>query len=279
MKRCSGIALISVLWIVALLSVVATGLSASVRTETRIVANTERMLRAQFAVESGVELAAMNLMYPEAVRWPADGSVRELAVADAQLRIATWNVTGKIDLNLAPMPLLRSLILQAGVDATTADYLSDAILDWRDSDDFRHLNGAEDTEYRIAGLPYGAKDAPFDSIDELRMVLGMTDEIYTAIEESITTFSGQSGVNLQHASAQVVAAMAGLENLQSTAGGTTYTVQVEARVDSTIVSQAEATITVTYSGIGRPYQVMQWRTPHERLFPDILLDEFEEVTE
>ena len=279
MKRCSGIALVSVLWIVALLSIVVTGLSASVRTETRIVANTERMLQAQFAVESGVELAAMNLMYPEAVRWPVDGSVRELTVADAQLRIATWNVTGKIDLNFAPMPLLRSLLLQTGVDATTADYLADAILDWRDSDDFRHLNGAEDTDYRIAGLPYGAKDAPFDSIDELRMVLGMTDEIYTVIEKSITTFSGQSGVNLQHASAQVVAAMAGLENLQSTAGGTTYTVQVEARVDNTIVSQAEATITVTYSGIGRPYQVMQWRTPHERLFPDILPDEFDEVTE
>lgn len=277
MKRCTGIALVSVLWIVALLSIVATGLSASVRSETRLVTNTEKVLRAQFAVESGVELAALNLMYPQSVRWPEDGSIREVAVGDAQVRIATWNVTGKIDINAAPMPLLRNLLIQAGVDMESAALLSDAILDWRDRDDFRHLNGAEDTDYRIAGMAWGAKDAPFESIEELRLVLGMTDQIYAAIEDSVTVFSGQSGVNLQHASAQVVAALAGLENLQITSGGTAYTVQVEARIDDTIVSQAEATINVTYSGLGKPYKVLQWRTPQRRLFPERQIVEFEEV--
>jgi general secretion pathway protein K len=277
MRRCKGIALVSVLWIVALLSVVATGLSASVRSESRLVANTEKVLQAQFAVESGVELAALNLMYPQSVRWPEDGSIREVTVGDARLRIATWNVTGKVDINAAPMPLLRNLLLQAGVDTETAEFLADAILDWRDRDDFRNLNGAEDTDYRIAGMSWGAKDAPFESIEELRLVLGMTDQIYAAIENSVTVFSGQSGVNLQHASAQVVAALAGLENLQITSGGTAYAVQVEARIDDTIVSQADATINVTYSGLGKPYSVLQWTTPQRRLFPDRQIAEFEEV--
>ncbi len=279
MNRSGGIALVSVLWIVALLSVVVTGLSASVRTESRQVANTERVLQAQYAVEGAVELAAMNFMYPQALRWPADGSIQALSIGDARVRIAATSVTGKVDINFAPMPLLRNLLLQAGAEEGDADYLADAILDWRDKDDFRHLNGAEDTDYRLAGLAWGAKDGPFDSVDELRLVLGMTDEIYAAIKDSVTIFSGHSGVNLQHASAQVAAAMAGLDNLQNSAVGTAFTVQVEARIDETIVSQAEATINVTYSGVGKPYQILQWRTPYERLFADVADSEFEEGAE
>ena len=123
---------------------------------------------------------------------------------------------------------------------------------------------------------YGAKDGPFKSVDELRLVLGMTDEIFAAVEPSLTVFSGQSGVNLQHASAQVAAAMAGLENLQVNVGGTVFAVQVEARIADKIVSQVEATINVTYSGIGRPYQIMQWRIPRNRLFNNPATLELEE---
>ena len=129
MRDSRGIALISVLWIVALLSIVVTGLSTSVRTESRVVANTKSVLQAQYAVESGVELAALNLMYPQSLRWPADGSIREVDVGDARVRIATSHVSGKVDLNAAPMVLLRNLLLQTGIDEGAADLLADAILD------------------------------------------------------------------------------------------------------------------------------------------------------
>jgi general secretion pathway protein K len=276
-RHTKGIALISVLWIVALLTVVATGLSASVRFESRAVANLKLALQAQYAVESAVDLAALNLMYPQSIRWPVDGSVQEINVGDARVRIAIWDVTGKVDLNHAPMILLRNLLLQAEVDPQTADLLADAILDWRDDDDFRHLNGAEDSDYRIAGLPYGAKDAPFHSVDELQLVLGMTDEIFTAIQSSLTVFSGQGGVNVQHASPQVAAAAAGLDQLNISTSGTAFTVHAEARVAGSIVSQAEATINITYSGVGRPFQILQWRRPDERLFAEPNADGFQEA--
>ena len=276
-RHMKGIALISVLWIVALLTVVATGLSASVRFESRAVANLKLALQAQYAVESAVDLAALNLMYPQSIRWPVDGSVQELNIGDARVRIAIRDVTGKVDLNHAPMILLRNLLLQAEDDPQTADLLADAILDWRDDDDFRHLNGAEDSDYRIAGLPYGAKDAPFHSVDELQLVLGMTDEIFTAIQSSLTVFSGQGGVNVQHASPQVAAAAAGLEQLNISASGTAFTVHAEARVAGSIVSQAEATINITYSGVGRPFQILQWRRPDERLFAEPNADGFLEA--
>jgi general secretion pathway protein K len=275
--QAQGIALVSVLWVVALLAIVATGLTASVRSESRIVSNTTELLQAQYAVEGGVELAAMNLMYPQAVRWPADGSVRELYIGAARVRIATTDITGKIDINHAPAELLRGLLVQTNVEDDQIDMLVGAILDWRDSDDFRHLSGAEDSDYRLARLPYGAKDGRFDSVDELRLVLGMTEEIYASIESSLTIYSGQVGVNPLHASGQVSAALSGLDNLKTASGGTSFVVQVEARIGETTLSQVEATINITYSGIGRPYRILQWRQPMKRLFPDNAVNEFQDM--
>jgi len=272
-----GIALVSVLWVVALLTVIASGLSASVRTESRVVGNTVRLLQAQYAAESGIELAALNLMHPQSVRWPPDGSIRELETGTATLRIATWDETGKIDINQAPSALLTQLITQTGETSADAEVLVDAIMDWRDADDFRRLNGAEDSDYRIARLPYGAKNAPFESVGELRFVLGMTDELFASLHPSLTVFSGKSVVNTTYASPQVIAALAGFENMKSASAGTTFKVQVEARVDRTIVSQAEATINITYTGIGRPYSILQWSQPRDRLFPDVQRDLFMEL--
>ena len=268
MSRQKGIALISVLWVVALLTIVAGGLSATVRSELHVVTNTAALLQAQYATESGVELAAMNLMYPQSVRWPADGSIRELDIGTAKLRIATWDESGKVDLNYAPAQLLSSLMINSGVEPGQADLLVDAILDWRDVDEFQRLNGAEDSDYRIAGLDYGPRNAPFETVDELRYVLGMTEALYSDIEPALTVYSGRNGVNVNAASAQVTQAIAGVENLDSVASGTTYTIQVEARVGAAVVSQAEATIDITYNGIGRPYSILHWSQPGERLFPD-----------
>ena len=278
-RRARGIALVSVLWVVALLTIVAGGLSASVRSELRIVSNTAALLQAQYATESGIELAAMNLMYPQSVRWPADGSIRELDVGTAKLRIATWDETGKIDLNHAQATLLVSLLANAGVDNEQAGLLADAILDWRDDDDFQRLNGAEASDYRIAGLNYGPRDAPFETVDELRFVLGMTEELYAAIEPALTVYSGRSGVNANAASPQVQQVVAEIQDMESVSSGTTYTVQVEARIDETIVSQAEATIDITYNGIGRPYRVLHWEQPGERMFPDPVDDPYQELSE
>ena len=274
--RSRGIALVSVLWVIALLTIVASGLSASVRSELRVVSNTAASMQARYAAESGVELAAMNLMYPQSVRWPADGSVRELDIGTAKLRIATWDETGKVDLNHAPANLLASLFINAGVDAGQAGLLVDAILDWRDDDDFRRLNGAEDSDYRVAGLNHESRDAPFETVDELRFVLGMTEELYAVIEPALTVYSGRSGVNASVASQQVSQAASGVQDIEAVTGGTTYTIQVEARVDDTIVSQVEATIDVTYNGMRRPFSVLHWRQPGDRMFPDPVDDPFQE---
>ena len=72
-----------------------------------------------------------------------------------------------------------------------ADAIAGAIVDWRDGDDLTQpMGGAEDPQYAAAGLPYGAKDAPFDTVAELEQVLGMPRTLFERAAEHLTVFSG-----------------------------------------------------------------------------------------
>ena len=52
--------------------------------------------------------------------------------------------------------------------------IADAILDWMDSDDTKNPYGAESETYEQMSPPYKAKNGPFETIDELLMVNGIT---------------------------------------------------------------------------------------------------------
>ena len=70
-----------------------------------------------------------------------------------------------------------------------AQLLAAAVADFRDPDDQRRVNGAENKQYRSAGLGWGPKNAPFQSIDELQQVLGITREIYRQVADNITVYA------------------------------------------------------------------------------------------
>jgi general secretion pathway protein K len=106
--------------------------------------------------------------------------------------------------------LLRGLLLSAGLNDEEAPKLLDAILDWRDADTLKRLNGAEEPEYRAAGLTYKPANAPFQAIEELQLVLGMRPHIYRRIAPLVTVFSRQPGVNSTVATREVLLAIPGL---------------------------------------------------------------------
>ncbi len=118
--------------------------------------------------------------------WRADGTEHLFLFGGGKVRIVIEDEAGKVDLNRAPDALLVDLFVAAGVEEQQASDLVDAIVDFRDRDDLRRLNGAEDGDYERAGLPYGAKDAPFEAIEELQRVFGMTQALYRAVAPSIT---------------------------------------------------------------------------------------------
>lgn len=118
----------------------------------------------------------------------------------------------KININTADASTLARLLAQlTELDEEEAQEVGYAIVDWRDQDSgFQHpRHGAEDDYYEDLRSPYQAKDAPFEVIEELLFVKGMTREIFDRIEPSVTIY-GSGQVNINTASSKVLAAL-GLE--------------------------------------------------------------------
>ena len=69
----------------------------------------------------------------------------------------------KLDLNTATAAMLQLL-------PRMTPELAAAIVDWRDADSQVTELGAEDETYQLKNPPYHCKNAPFESIDELRLV-------------------------------------------------------------------------------------------------------------
>ena len=104
--------------------------------------------------------------------------------------------------------LLRSLFTNiGGADADVAAHIADAIQDWRDPDDLKRPNGAEDADYRAADLKYGPANAPFETVTELARVMGVTPAIFARVADSLTVHSRQGGINPATASRNVLLAL------------------------------------------------------------------------
>lgn len=187
MSRRRGIALVSVLWIVTLLSLMAANFSRTTRTDVNLARNQIENAQAEALADAGVFRAIIGLsaLAPE-LAWRADGSVYAWSFGEGEIRISVWDEGGKIDLNTTDEAILQNLFVAVGVDSQEASALVDAIVDYRDDNDLRRVNGAEDDDYRRAGLAHGAKDAPFEVLDELRQVLGMTPELYEQVWPALT---------------------------------------------------------------------------------------------
>jgi general secretion pathway protein K len=91
----------------------------------------------------------------------------------------------------------------------TAATLAGRIVDWRDVDSDRHLNGAENADYRAAGKPDLPPNMTFESVGELLDVMGMTNDIYLKIEPLVTVYAASGALNLDVAPLAVLDATFG----------------------------------------------------------------------
>lgn len=194
----NGIALIAVLWLMILLTVIASGFAYSMHGEAVAARNSLSLARARAAADGAVERTAFELIRPRNLPevWQADGTPQTWAEDD--IRLTTWAVdeSSRVDLNTASDALLKGLLQNVGgLDSFAADSVLAAILDWRDIDDLKRPNGAEEADYRAAGKTYKPSNAPFDSVGELARVLGVTPELVARLSDSLTVYSRQPGIN------------------------------------------------------------------------------------
>lgn len=212
-----GIALVLVLWVIALLTLMALGLTATQRTETALTRNQVDAVRFRALADAALHYAVLNLQVPPPVEgrdraevWIPDGSPLRWRFGGETLEIRVFNEASRIDLNAVQSDLLQALLAVLGVEPEAAASLTNRILDWRDEDDLRLVDGAEDGDYEAAGLPYGAKDRPFDSVEELQQVLGMTRALYRELAPALSTDAGSEQVDEELATPLVLAALRGI---------------------------------------------------------------------
>ena len=180
-----GLALVAVLWMVAALTVTASGVVYAVRSELRSVASFREMAVAGALGEAGIVVASREL----AASTERDGRLKrfEVTIEQVAVHLRVVPLTGLIDLNAAEEPLLADLLVVAGrLERPRAVSLAQRIIDWRDADDQARPEGAENSTYAAAGSPFRTRGGPFEAPEDLLQVVGVDFDLYGRLRPLIT---------------------------------------------------------------------------------------------
>jgi general secretion pathway protein K len=184
----------------------------------------------QFADMSGVELdKAKNLGLP--------GAAFDLLIVDEDAKInlniparggyLNGSLLARELLGLVASPQYDPLFEQRDADDNFSDRLAicSALIDWTDPDqdafncDLQNFTNtgaaAEDAYYSLLKRPYYRKNAAFDSLEELHLVRGISDEFWSTFvdpdptdpKKRVMTVWGQGKVNLNSANPQTLLAL------------------------------------------------------------------------
>ncbi|MCG8123829.1 MAG: general secretion pathway protein GspK, partial [Candidatus Thiodiazotropha taylori] len=156
--------------------------------------------------ESGFSRAVMELMVisPQQ-RWNFNGQLYPLQTAQGELEVSIRNASGLLDLNKASSDQLNRLFGLISDDPEERNALVDRLHDWRDADDLRRLNGAEDKDYRAAGYDYATAGKDLTSLEELAYVMGFDAARVNRLRPYVTLNSDSATVDYRFASEQLTA--------------------------------------------------------------------------
>ena len=234
--RQSGFALLIVLWTVGFLALLGTQLVAAGRSDTRLADNLKQEAALRAAADGAVQhvMFAMQALHDPGFR--ADSLQREVRIGRIPVLVRIESESDRINLNTASAALLRALMIEAGATPALADRLTAAILDWRTSGAQARPGGAKAPEYRAAGLGFGPPGGPFQSVDELADVLGMTPVLFDRLAPHLTVLTDADPDMSTH---DPVVALA----LTDAAGGTDATAPAE--------QSAVDVVRITVTALGR----------------------------
>jgi general secretion pathway protein K len=198
---------LSVMWGLGLLAALSVSLVWSGNTSHSLVHNSLEVASISATVEAAVNRAVVALLDPrQERRWRTDGAAQNFTFGGTLIKLSIQDELGKIDLNQAEEPVLVGLLQSAGLDLSSATGLADKIVDWRTATPLKHLNGAKELEYSASGRTSGPRNGPFQSVDELLLVMDMTPVLFRRIEPALTVYSGRHFIDPQVAPREVLLA-------------------------------------------------------------------------
>lgn len=216
LKRQQGVALVTVLLIVALVTIIAAEMSVRLQMQIKRLDNLNSNQQAYWYAVSAEELAKLvlsessqdndgnlNLSQPWAVEdmvFPVEGGQISGNIYDLQ---ACFNVNAVVEqlekpgdagadessadesagedskkaLHLTTSEQFKRLLVLAGIDDYDAEQIRDAVADWLDKDSITRSYGAEDYIYEAKRMPYLAANGFFVDKSELKLVQGLDDPV------------------------------------------------------------------------------------------------------
>jgi len=187
-----GLALVTVLWVVALLTVIVAAVGRSSRLDTKVCAARTEVLRCRWACRAGLEtaIAVLNEDLRESDCLADLWSENDEDFNDIELERCWFNVrvvdeASKLNVNTATKEQLLELLYMT-------DEIADAIIDWRDNDDTPGEGGVEGGYYENLPFGYAIRNGPFRTIRELLLVKDVTTELLYGED---TNFNGELDYN------------------------------------------------------------------------------------
>jgi general secretion pathway protein K len=265
-RRNAGFALLIVLWTLVLIAFLVLHLTTSGHNEIRIANNLDANAVASAAADGGIATAIYNLSSPRPdERWPVDGPAQLLTVGDCRVAVELENEAALVNPSLASPALMEALLRAVGSDPDNAHRIAEAIGDWVGNSPKPKNPDVLKAEYQSAGLDYAPPGAPFETIDELARVLGMTPELYAALRPHLTLY-GPAEPELTTTDPVVAAALAQIPQLAqaATPGAATQqdsmTVRIIANAAGLGNARASRTAIVRIgSSAPQGYEVLAWR--------------------
>lgn len=236
-RKSRGSILVTVLVILAIMSLFAVSVAFTVRQKLKVVSRLEAREKLRHIAEAGVMRAihtlrerqglsvdAMNqtwshnkILFQEvpvgeeghySVRYEVLPEMRASENGGTEFRYGMVDEESKINLNKGTsIPILTRLFRQAaGLSKEEAHALAQCVFDWRDEDDHSYDQGAETRYYQLLKPPYHPKNADLGSLEELLYVKGMSQEILERIRPYVT-LDGNKEVNINTASKTVLLAL------------------------------------------------------------------------
>lgn len=218
-KRQAGTALVMALLVVAIASVAATALLQRQRIDVRRTDNVLTLDQA-FAYARAAESWAGQVLLRDALenktdslldKWsallepiPIEGGSLSAQVFDQQAR---FNLNNLVDdsgrASKKDLDAFERLLTVLQLDTAVAS----AVVDWMDADSNPLPTGAEDNDYLALDTPYRTSNQRLASVSELRLVRGVTAEVYEKLRPYVTVLPVRTSVNVNTAEIQVLMAI------------------------------------------------------------------------
>lgn len=219
MRRQRGFALLLVIWVLAILAVLAAGFAAGTRSQSRLARNLLEAARARALAEAGVVRAIAGLVDTDpTTQWRADGAPREIGFEGGIVRVRIEDEGGKIDLNTSPPALLSGLCIELGIDDGACTALVDEVVVRRRAAAPAPAPPQVRGSRIAAGLAVGVgmpsmqnrQAAAFGTVEELRQVAAIDQASFDRLRPFLTVYSLSPRIDPTVAPREVLLAVPGV---------------------------------------------------------------------